>query len=791
MSKAFGAPGTVDTWEHADKDAVGGAFHSGNRIWFTLWRGALTEVMYPIVDSAQIRNLRLAVCDGKSYVHLEDTDFESQLTRLGDHSQGCRFTARDRTGTYRYEKDVICDPELACVLQRYRVSPQSADGVRAYFICNPHLKDKEFGDGAKVALSQGHKILVAHNGDRWLAMGVSCGFSKASVGYAGASDGLTDLRENYRMDHEFTETEIPGNVLLTGEIPEGVHEFTVGLALGDTAHSALSHLCTSLSSPFEVQRRRYLDQWKTADSGIRDLAAWTGDGGVLYKISRNTIYTHEDRKYPGAIIASMATPWGEVKKAVTSSHAGYHLVWPRDAVHCASSLLAIGDAATPLRTLIYLSVSQRENGSFAQNFWIDGEPNMSSLQLDEVCYPILLAHRLHHENALLGFNPVPMVLKAAEYMIDRGPITPEERWEQLSGYSPSTLAVAISALICTAALARKAGKPRAAVFLEDYADWMRDHLEDWTVTTNGEAVPDCRRYLIRINPAQPGEADALPPNESILKMHNQAPGQPTHRPARNIVDTGFLELVRYGVYRPDDPLIVDSVHVIDRVLKVDTPFGPCWHRFSHDGYGQKPDGSPFKEWGVGRAWPLLTGERGHYELHAGRDPKPYIKTMEGLSGRTGLLDEQVWDRPFHVDGHDLFGCATGSARPLAWAHSEYLKLVRSAADRQVYDLLPEVAGRYGNPNRKRSRLIMWTKEYPTPAISRGETLRVFEHKPFRLRYTLDDWANLRDVPATTTEIDVQYVDVPVGPEQKAPIRFSFFWTEEGKWDKCDYAVAVK
>jgi glucoamylase len=236
---------------------------------------------------------------------------------------------------------------------------------------------------------------------------------------------------------------------------------------------------------------------------------------------------------------------------------------------------------------------------------------------------------------------------------------------------------------------------------------------------------------------------------------------------------------------------VDSVHVIDRVLKVDTPFGPCWHRFSHDGYGQKPDGSPYKDWGVGRAWPLLTGERGHYELSAGRDPKPYIETMERLSGSTGLLDEQVWDTPFHADGKDLFGCATGSARPLAWAHAEYLQLVRSAADGRVFDRIPEVEERYAGSARSNTRIEMWNKEYRTPIVCTGSTLRIFAHKPFRLRFSLDNWATTQDAHATRTELDIAYADVSVPAAQKAPIRFTFFWTEEGKQERCDYSVEVR
>ncbi len=323
-------------------------------------------------------------------------------------------------------------------------------------------------------------------------------------------------------------------------------------------------------------------------------------------------------------------------------------------MNCAEALLASGDLDTPLRTLTYLAVSQRGDGSFAQNFWIDGEPNWKGLQLDEVTYPVLLARKLHRDNALLDFNPLPMIYKAAEYIVHRGPITPQERWEQMSGYSPSTLAVTIASMLAAATFARADGKNAAASFLEDYADWIKNHIEPWTVTTQGDLLPDCRRYIIRINPAKPGEAEPLSPNDALLKLPDQPPGQPQEYPARNIVDPGFLELVRYGIMKPDDPLIVDSLRVVDAILKVETPRGPCWRRFNHDGYGQRDDGSPYHKWGHGRAWPLLTGERGHYELRAGQDVRPYIQAIERLASGTGLLPEQVWDPAVSARRERLF-----------------------------------------------------------------------------------------------------------------------------------------
>ena len=132
-------------------------------------------------------------------------------------------------------------------------------------------------------------------------------------------------------------------------------------------------------------------------------------------------------------------------------------------------------------------------------------------------------------------------------------------------------------------------------------------------------------------------------------------------------------------------MIVDSLAVIDHVLKRDLPQGPCWRRYNHDGYGEKSDGSAYDGTGEGRSWPILTGERGHYELAAGRDPSPYIEAMEQFANEGGMLPEQVWDADDLPDGKMKRGGPTGSAMPLCWAHAEYLTLVRSRKDAVCFD----------------------------------------------------------------------------------------------------------
>jgi glucoamylase len=256
------------------------------------------------------------------------------------------------------------------------------------------------------------------------------------------------------------------------------------------------------------------------------------------------------------------------------------------------------------------------------------------------------------------------------------------------------------------------------------------------------------------------------------------------------VDAGFLELVRYGIRKASDPVIVDSVRVVDAVLKVDTPYGPCWRRYNHDGYGQRDDGDAFLTWGTGRAWPLLTGERGHYEIAAGGDAMPYIRAMERFASSTGLLPEQVWDQPDQPGVFMLLGRPTGSAMPLMWAHAEYVKLLRSVADGKVFDLVPEVAERYLSGPGNRPRFEVWKYTRQVRRVRNGATLRVELDAPFRLHWSCDEWQTVNDTGSAGTAIGIDFVDIPIGAEQRSPARFTFFWSQSNSWEGRDYVVEI-
>ena len=229
---------------------------------------------------------------------------------------------------------------------------------------------------------------------------------------------------------------------------------------------------------------------------------------------------------------------------------------------------------------------------------------------------------------------------------------------------------------------------------------------------------------------------------------------------------------------------------MDAVLKVDTPVGPCWHRYNHDGYGTRPDGSAFQGWGKGRAWPLLTGERGHYEFAAGRDAKPYIGAIEGFASKGGMLPEQVWDEPDIPEIGMYLGYPAGSAMPLMWAHAEYIKLLRSVADGQVFDLIPLIADRYLS-GRGRKHLEVWKPNWQVQQVAPGQTLRVQAPAPFRLRWTADAWQAFQDTDSHPSGLGIYFVDIPVDKRQLAPIQFTFFWTDRQNWEGQVYQVKVQ
>jgi glucoamylase len=747
----------------------------------------VTEVYYPTIDSPQIRDLQFLVTDGESFFHDERRNFVGEIDCISEAALGFEATNREKEGRYTIHKTIIGDPHQNCLLvqTRLKAPPELLPKLKMYVLCAPHLEIGGWHNNGEILRLERHTVLIAYKGETWLAIGASVPFTDCSCGYVGVNDGWTDLADNYRLDWQY-DAILDGNIALTGglDLSKG-STFTLALAFGTTRHNALSTLAQSLSIPFEETREAFIRQW---DRTSKRYALTVGSNNSrLFERSINLLLAHEDKTYPGAMIASLSIPWGDEKS--DDELGAYHLVWTRDLVKCVTALLAVGDLSTPLRALIYLAVSQRRDGSFYQNFWIDGRPYWHGIQLDEVALPVILAWRLWKLGALGNFDTYSMVRRACGFLIREGPVTAQDRWEEASGYSPSTLAAHIAALICAAEFFVDRGDESTAEFVRDYADFLESHVERWTVTTQGTLVPGLTRHYIRINPADVSHCADEDPNCGTLVLANQRPGDRYEFPAKTIVDAGFLELVRYGIRSPHDPLIQDSLRVVDAVLKVETPFGPSWRRYNHDGYGQRDDGEAYQRWGVGRAWPLLTGERGHYELAAGRDPHPYLDALEKFSVGIGLIPEQIWDVPNLPSRHFLFGGNTDAALPLLWAHAEYVKLRRSAADGKSFDLIEPAYDRYVRRDRQSSAIEVWKFNRQVPAIATGTRLRIQASSPFLLHWTVDEWLHSTDTRSTATNVDVEFVDLPL-PEQQTTIRFTFLWVDENRWEGKDYEVQL-
>lgn len=785
---AFGAPGLPPRWTSSEKDAVGTAYSASSRVWFTVSHGILNEIYYPTIDRPQVRDFGFLISDGETFFHEEKRDLRHTIEYLDTNALGVRIVGEDPKGRYTLTKEIISDPHQSAVLVHVRMDgdPALLARLTVYALLAPHLEVCGYNNSARILDVGGRRYLVAWRDITSLAMAADCGFSKASCGYVGASDGWTDLSQNFQMDWQFDQA-LNGNIALTGAIDVARYpEFTVAIGFGRGHHAALATAAQTLGTDFSRHRERYIEQWHRARCSRR-LGSST-DKGRLLSISHSVLLAHEDKTFQGAFIASASIPWGQSKG--DDDLGGYHLVWTRDMVQSATALLALGRKETALRALIYLACAQRPDGGFSQNFWVNGTPYWAGMQLDEVAFPIMLAWRLWKEDALEHFHLAAFVERAASFLLRNSPVTQQERWEENAGYSPSTLAAVIAGLICASELMKVYDAPEIGEFYAQFADWIEANLEKWTVTEDGVLLPAVKRHFMRIRPPRPGDPFYDPTlGPGNVRISNRAPGEQTVFQDRQLIDHGFLELVRYGIRQPDDPLIVDSLRVVDAVLKVKAPEGPCWRRYNHDGYGQAHDGGPYCGWGQGRAWPLLTGERAHYELAAGRKVTPYITTIERFASAGGMLPEQIWDAPDLPEKGMYLGRPSGSAMPLAWAHAEYVKLLRSAEDGEVFDRIDPVARRYrarrdytGPEFCKRDRL--------PDSIAPGARMRIVETRPFRMVWSDDGWKSEATVHSTPIGAALSYADITVAPDAQGVVSFTFFWLRESAWEGKNYSVPI-
>ncbi len=794
---APGWPGIPARWTSSAKSGLGTAVSRDSRVWFTLSHGILNEIYYPRVDHACTRDLGFLVTDGERYFSEEKRDAHSQTSQVarGVPAYEIRNTAVD--GRYRIEKEVLTDPWRDVVLQRVRFVPLQGTlaNFRLYALLAPHLANRGDGNTAWVGDYKGSPMLMAERGSFALALASSSPWLARSVGFVGTSDGWQELQASKRLTRTYLRAE-NGNVAVTGEIDLGASDgvFTLALAFGPTATEAGQHALISLLEDFDKTKAAYVAGWKSWHKTLRSSGPAKGSRRSLYHLSAAVLQVHESKRVEGGVIASLSIPWGFSKG--DDDLGGYHLTWPRDLVETAGGFLAVGARHAARRVLRYLEVTQEPDGHWSQNMWLDGTPYWQGVQMDETALPILLVDLAAREGVIdeserAGFWP--MVRLAASFLARNGPVSPQDRWEEDPGYSPFTIAAEIAALLVAADLADAAAQATAATYLRETADAWNASIERWLYVSGTTLAQrhGVDGYYVRI--AEPDRADAASPCSGFVPIKNRPPEESTG-PAALMVSLDALAFVRFGLRAPDDPRIVNTVKVIDATLKVDTPHGPAWRRYQGDGYGEHADGAPYDGTGVGRAWPLLTGERAHYELAAGRPgaAEQLIKALETFAGASGLLPEQIWDS-VDIPERELFlGRASGSAMPLVWAHAEYLKLCRSLRDGQVFDRPPQPVQRYLGKRPATSRRVIWRFNNKVRTMPARRTLRIEVLTEASVHWSMDGWRTVHDSPTHDTTMGVHVVDLATMRLRSGDrVDFTFYWTNVRQWEGMDFVVAIE
>ncbi|MGK7897344.1 MAG: glucan 1,4-alpha-glucosidase [Xenococcus sp. (in: cyanobacteria)] len=784
--EAFGAPGAPSVWSYAAKQGIGtsyeqyvdkeyqdgGPTNTISKVWFSLAQGIVTETAYGEIDRAQIKDLQFLIT-GNDFFDEEKVATNSSVDYLDTDSAGrplspaYRIVNTDQEGKYTIEKHVFTDPDRQTLFTRV-IFTANEDNITPYILINPHMANTGNGDVAFVF----EDSLNAREGENvYLSLKSTAPFVKTSAGYVGSSDGYTDLVNDNFMNwtYDYTDQNNPGNVAMMAQLPtlnEGqTSTFDIVVGFGSNYAEATAQTDASLNEGYESLLAKYNGTgsavgWEDYLASLSNLPAMipqTGDEGKQLYASAFVLKTMEDKNNAGALIASLSVPWGDTVNA-DSFATGYRAVWPRDFYQVAMAFLALGDTETPLVAFEYLpqvQVTGNTAGNFGATGWflqkthVDGDLEWVGVQLDQTAMPIMLGWKLWQAGILSdsqirdfywnqNTRENRLIKNAAEFLANGGqvnirypndpsgnsnifniqpPLTQQERWEEQQGYSPSTTAAIITGLVTAADIAQNAANdPGAAAFYLSKADEFENSVDNLMFTTIGPGTP-CNnpgQYFLRITP------DPDPNNGSTICDPNST----ICHPESNILDGGFLELVRYGIREGNDADIAETVCALDNTslsndsrVRYDFTFDgnqyPGFRRYSYDGYGERTnDGSNFSGQNSnqrGRVWPFFTGERGHYELELAKANNGgtisgagvaqlrdlYVRGMEYFANDSFMLSEQVWDGVGSNATHNyIVGEGTNSATPLAWTHAEYIKLVKSLTDKNIWDSYEIVKARY-------------------------------------------------------------------------------------------------
>lgn len=684
-STAPGAPGASSTWNEADLQAFADAPGPASKVWYTLGDGELRNAFYPQTDNPDTFGLQYLVTDGSAFTSQETRDTSHQISLVDPTSLVWQQKNTDRSGRFTITKTYIADPASPVVLIQTAFTNLGSTPLQLYAEYLPQLNNDGMGNTGGTDAASGD--LTATNGPVASALAASVPFAQTTSGYVGtSSDGAAQLTSSHTLTATYTSAPSGGHVVQVAQIPvaaSGTTTFTLALAFGPTQSGAVSAAAASLAAGFSSLESSFESGWHSWVGALHaPPASVTGSAALQtqYYVALMELKADEDKTYPGAFIAAPATPWGASVSADSGGVHGYHAVWTRDEYEMASALLAAGDTADATDALHYiLQYEEQPSGAVKQNTWLNGTAVFGSLQMDEVADPLILAYQLGDT----GSADWPSLQKLANYLVSNGPATPQERWEEIGGYSPATMAAEIAGLVCASVIASGNGDAADASSYLSAADNFRQALDRDTFTTTGPYGNGY--YYLRITP------DAAPDNGTSIGIAN---GGGSHDD-RTVVDQSFLELTRLGVVAPRAAEITGTLPVTDAQLRVQTPEGPIWHRYNFDGYGETSSGGDYTGSGIGNAWPVLTGERGEYDVAAGNlsGAQSLLQTMAGAANPGYQIPEQDWAGSTGTGGF-TFGQPDNSATPLMWALAQYVRLALDISAGKLLDTPAAVAARY-------------------------------------------------------------------------------------------------
>jgi glucoamylase len=696
-AEAFGYPGICPNWSPSTLTFLGTAQNPNSKVWFTGFDGILGEIFYPEVDKPATVDWQFLVGDAAhTWVDEEKRDTSSQVTLNDTRSLSWTITNTAKNGLYQIQKTIFTEPNRNTLIQQvtFTALKGTLRNFNLYTLYHPAIDNQGRSTTGYTSTYNNKQMLVANNSTSGYASALASSLpfktGMISNGFVGHSDGWQDLKGG-RVDSTMNwtyESATDGNIAqiamfdLSPYANQKSVTFNLVLGFGDSDIKAQTTAAATLSDNFSTLLSTYNTQWNTYTNSLNTFG---GTADQQYYVAAMAIKAATD-KTTGAIVAGLGNPWGNSSYSICTPfgipmQGGYHLVWPRDLYKIASALIVAGDTATASKSLDWLlTTMQQPDGHFLQNAFLDGTPYWNSVQMDETAFPIVLAWKLGHTDADTYRKHIK---PAADYLIKHGPVTGQERWEENSGYSPAIIAAEIAGLVCAADIAKINGDTTSAAKYLEIADNWQSQVESWTYTTTGSIGNG--QYFERID-------DNGNPNDGHLLLIRNGGG---FYDERSIVDSSFLELVRLGVKPWNSPYILSSIEAIDSTIKHTIPGkGDGFFRYNHDGYGETVTGADYTGAGVGRLWPIFTGERGYFAIASGQKADDYLRTMRAFANSSYMIPEQVWDN--NAPPGYISGTPTKSMTPLNWSMAEYITLLASNYTGQVMDRPTIVQERYGS-----------------------------------------------------------------------------------------------